>query len=162
MLLRLTRAGVLHRVRHGVYALIGTPVDDVQRIRAEWLVLVAAAEPAPSWRPETVLAVVGYEAAALLHNIGALPVRTVTFIVRRRRQSERPGVAFRRASLAREDICEIDGLPVTSPRRTLHDLWHARVSPEDITNLFLDAEAQGLLQAKDLAELIGVRVDDVL
>lgn len=153
---RLTARGVLHRVRHGVYAIVGTPDDDARRIRAEWLAVAGGEEPGAPWRADTVAAVVGWESAAVMHNIGAMPLRAVTLYVRRRRQSSRAGVKFRTAPLARAEICDIDGLPVTTALRTLSDLWNPRVVPRQFTNMFLDAEAQGLLTVEDLGAVLGI------
>jgi very-short-patch-repair endonuclease len=109
-ILRRVRGGGLHRVHQGVYA-VGRPTLDM---RGRFLAAVLSCGPA---------AALSYLAAASLW--GLLPLRgpridvTVPSGGGRRR---RGAVIIHRSPLPRGDVTEADGIPVTTPARTLIDL----------------------------------------
>jgi very-short-patch-repair endonuclease/predicted transcriptional regulator of viral defense system len=104
------KTGRLHLVARGVYA-VGWPALDRRR---RWMAAVLACGED---------AALSHRSAAALLGIGdELPGR-IDVSVRGRHELRRPGLLIRgRPSLAAEDIGASDGIPVTSPVRTLIDL----------------------------------------
>jgi predicted transcriptional regulator of viral defense system len=107
--------GLLHPVHRGAYA-VG---HSVLGPRGQWLAAVLAAGPG---------AVLSHSSAAALWGIrdaeGARPEVTVA---RRRRLTS---VTTHRIALAEDEITINDGIPVTTPARTLLDLGRAADAPE--------------------------------
>ncbi|HBY24649.1 MAG: nucleotidyl transferase AbiEii/AbiGii toxin family protein [Propionibacteriaceae bacterium] len=124
--------GLLRRVRHGVYAMHGGAAgDEIEDIRAEWLAFDPTRQ---AWqrRDDPVPIVVSDESAALVYGIGDLPPGGVHLTAERRlRHAPKTPVIAHRRRLHEREITWVDGLPVTSVRRTLEDLaqrWeHAHV-----------------------------------
>lgn len=104
------RSGRLHLITRGVYA-VGWPGLDRRR---RWMAAVLACGDD---------AVLSHRSAASLLGIGReLPGR-IDLSVRRRCELRRPGLLVRgRPGLALEDLGSSEGIPVTSPARTLVDL----------------------------------------
>jgi very-short-patch-repair endonuclease/predicted transcriptional regulator of viral defense system len=104
------RSGRLHLVARGVYA-VGWPALDQRR---RWMAAVLACGEG---------AALSHRSAAALLGIGSeLPGR-IDVSVPRRCELRRPGLLVRgRTSLAADDVGLGDGIPVTSPARTLVDL----------------------------------------
>jgi very-short-patch-repair endonuclease len=100
----------LHRVMRGVYA-IGRP--ELTR-RGHWMAAVLSCEPA---------AVLSHRSAAALWGIGIEPAGRIEISVRALSYPRGPGVlAHRRPTLRPEDLDTSNGIPVTTPVRTLIDL----------------------------------------
>jgi very-short-patch-repair endonuclease len=104
------KTGRLHLVARGVYA-VGWPALDRRR---RWMAAVLACGED---------AVLSHRSAAALLGIGReLPGR-IDVSVRGRRELRRPGLLVRgRTNLAEGDVGLSEGIPVTSPVRTLVDL----------------------------------------
>lgn len=120
-LTRLAEAGLLERIRQGVYAVTSAPLDQAQEVRAEWLAL-SPGKPAGNRLGDPEDAVVSHRAAATLHGIGDLDAAGVDFTVPSRRQTRQPGVRFHRGVVPAADRTDVEGLPVTTVLRTLEDL----------------------------------------
>lgn len=102
--------GRLHLVMHGVYA-VGWPELTPKR---RWMAAVLACGSK---------AMLSHRSAAALWGIGSEKRGRVDISVRRRCELRRHGLHVRsRRTVATTDILEEDGIPATSPTRTLVDL----------------------------------------
>lgn len=103
------KSGRLHTVRRGVYA-VGRP--ELSR-QGRWMAALLACGPG---------AVLSHGSAAALWGFGSEPRGLVEVSLPAGRRCRRPGIrAHRRASLRPGDLTEHEGIPVTSPVRTLID-----------------------------------------
>jgi hypothetical protein len=104
------KTGRLHLVARGVYA-VGWPALDRRR---RWMAAVLACGED---------AALSHRSAAALLGIGVEMPGRIDVSVRGRRELHRPGLLIRgRSRLAAGDIGSSEGIPVTSPVRTLIDL----------------------------------------
>jgi very-short-patch-repair endonuclease len=137
-----TANGRLHRVRRGVY-LVGHPAPPpmVQEIAA----LLAAG-------PRSVLS---HRSAAVLWRLAPHSSRSVDVTVVGRDCGRRPGVRDHRVGeLASTDLRHVDGIPVTSPARSLLDLA-GEVSDGELARAVDEAVVQKLTSMDDLRALLG-------
>jgi len=100
-------------------------------------------------------AYVGHASAAFLHGLPPHPAKpdpvTVAVVGRDLR---RPDIDIRRTTtLAEDEATEVEGIPVTTPARTILDLAAALPSAE-LAALIAEAYAQGLTSAGQLRSLI--------
>lgn len=138
--------GVLERVGHGVYRLVGAPVPDHVELRAAWLQL---APDVPAWdrvgeagpgRGEVGDgAVVSHRSAAALLGLGHLPADVHEFTVAGRRQTRRSDVRVHVRQLEDDEQVVVTGLPVTRPARIAADLLAEREDPESVAQVIVDA-----------------------
>ncbi|MDQ1286530.1 MAG: hypothetical protein QG622_95, partial [Actinomycetota bacterium] len=151
---RMMRGGYVERIRHGVYRIAGAPPAPADGLRAVWLGL-GAAEPAGDRLVRgDVDAVVSHTSAAWLHDMGDLPVNRYEFTVDRRRQTRDPEVRFHRRSLDRRDWGVVDGLPVTTPVRTIIDLAAARLDGEHLAGVVRDGLTRMHLDPDEVARAL--------
>jgi predicted transcriptional regulator of viral defense system len=147
-----TPGGVLERVAHGVYRLVGAPVPDHVELRAAWLQL---APEVPAWERVGAAgaitgrvgagdgAVVSHRSAAALFGLGHLPADVHEFTVAGRRQTRRPDVRLHVRRLEDDERTVVTGLPVTRPARIAADLLAERVDPESVGQVVADALRAG-------------------
>ena len=132
--------GALQRVAWGVYQLAGTPVPDHRDLRAAWLQL---APQTPAWSRATGQGVVSHRSAAALYGLGQLPADQHEFTVPRRHQSRRPDVRIHVRPVGEDERATLGGLPVTTPRRIVTDLFRAREDPEAVAQVVAEAIKRG-------------------
>jgi hypothetical protein len=144
---RLAREGVLERVAHGVYRVVGagSPLDD---LRAAWLAL--APEQLAATRRAAPDAVLSHRSAARYHQLGDLDADRFEFTVATRRQSKRPDVTFHRESLSPADWQISSGLPVTTIVKTIGDLAKTRTDGGHLAGVVRDAMALGSVTADEV------------
>ena len=125
---RLEMRGGLIRVRHGVYATVGTMMSPALDVKAQWLAL----------RPEMMA--------------GDLWPDGIRFTVNRRRQSRQPEVQFHRGKLHDHEwtLHPEHNLPITTAARTIVDLALDGHEPQHLLDLIADASAKQLLQEPEL------------
>lgn len=146
-------AGLINRIRRGVWSLPGAPGDQFQELRAAWL----STDPehlAYQRYDDPCPVVVTGATAAWLHGIGDLPAEPYEFSSPERRQSRQEDLRFHRRSVAAEDLDLIHGLPVGGLERTIADLV---IDGHDLT-LVADAAAA----AAGIAEFNLLRLDELL
>ena len=147
---RLTRRGVIRSVRYGVYAMSGVPSGAIEGTRAEWLA-TDPARTAAERGDDVEPVVVSHETGARIHGMGDLPAGAVHLTSSRRIQTRQRGVAIHRGKLNAKEWVNLDGLPVTSPRRTLEDLASSgRWDPGQVADLVGDAIHRRLLPRGDV------------
>ena len=143
--------GLIRRVRHGVYAMPGARADHLEEIRAEWL----ATNPgrrASQRRLDDNLVVVSDDSAARVYGIGDMPSGGVHLTAARRlRPAANTSVQPHRRQLDPREIVWVDGLPVTSVRRTLEDIA-GRWEESHLRDAVEDAIRAGLMPARQIAK----------
>ena len=149
---RLVRRELARRLRHGVHMMPGVPSGPFEDVRAEWL----ATEPARTAgerREDSEPVIVSDESAALIHGMGDLPPGGVHLTSVRRLQSRQQWVTIHRRQITDREYQWVDGLPVTTPRRTLEDLADSgRWDQSQLRAVANDAIARGLIPASDLVK----------
>ena len=96
--------------------------------------------------------VVSDETAAAIHGIGDLPTGVVHLTASRRLQTRQAWVSVHQRTLTAKEFQWIDGLPVTTPRRTLEDLTASgRWEHSQLRDLTMDALARGLISRSEVA-----------
>jgi very-short-patch-repair endonuclease len=129
--------GRLHHVMHGIYA-VGWPTLTPKR---RWMAAVLASGAG---------AMLSHRSAAALWGIAKERPGRIDISVRRRCELRRPGLHIRsRTALAAADILEHEGIPVTSPTRTLVDLA-TELSPLGIERAVNEADKRDLVNPETL------------
>jgi len=151
---RLRAAGLLETVRHGVHSLTSSPASEARPEQAAWLSLrpEAAAWERPKIDPDG--GVISHRSAARLHGLGELPAIRVEMTVPRRRTMRDPGVWLRKAELTDSDVTTLDGLPTTTPIRTIRDLLDQHIDASHIATIIHQAVLTGQVQLDELPEHI--------
>jgi very-short-patch-repair endonuclease len=134
---RLAR-GRLHPIHRGVFA-VGHPV---RSSGATWMAAVLAGGPG---------AVLGHRSAAAIWGIRSSSAGAVDIICPRR--LERPGIRGHRVVLREDEVTVHDGIPVTTPARTLFDLA-AVVPRHQLEAAFNEAEVRRLASPTSLPALL--------
>jgi len=141
---RRLRSGRLHRLHRGVY-LVGHRV--APEGAAELAAVLACGDGSA----------VSHPSAARLWRLPAFRERSgpIHVMVAGRAVRHRPGIVVHRVRvLAPRDVRRVDGIPVTSPARTLLDLA-GLISFRDMEITLADARALGLVRDRDLREVVG-------
>lgn len=138
------KAGVVRRVRRGVFRLVHFPPSDQEPLVEIWL-----------WADRK--AVFSHETALSLHELSdVLPHRvhvTLPASWRGRRLRVPEDVVLHHAVVRRGDLAWSGVLPVTTAERTIQDCIEAHVSPEFIAQAIDQARARGLVAPARLREL---------
>lgn len=158
-LARLANEGTIRQVRHGVYALGGAPATWLEDVRAEWL----ATDPAQTLGERTGSTepvVVVDETAAAIHGFGDFASDGIRLSSPERRRTSNPFVHIASRQMSEKEWTVVDGLPVTTPRRTLEDLARSgRWEEQHLADAIDDAITAGLLSKEEVTRsrtLIGV------
>lgn len=142
---RLAQKGVLQKDSQGVYFLPSAPMGPSAQIQASWISLDPKHFLSERWEkgPEIV---VSHESAAAIHGIGNLIPQADVFSATKRKQTSRSGIKIlSNQSVDRNDIANIDGLPVTSIERTVADLAAQRIERNYLSIVVADAlEKEGV------------------
>ncbi|GAB3697943.1 type IV toxin-antitoxin system AbiEi family antitoxin domain-containing protein [Mariniluteicoccus flavus] len=120
-LFRWVTQGALGLAGHGLYRVSDAPETAHEELKAAWLHLDRGRLAWDRIDGEQV-EVVSHEAAAVVHDLGTVSADQAVFTTARRRQSRDPRVRFHRGEVPERDQMLVDGLPVTTPARTLIDL----------------------------------------
>lgn len=139
MAARLTERGTLERLAYGVYRVSGAPAGPLDGLRAAWLALEPARRAVERTQDATPIVVSHRAAAAAVYGYGDLDGDVYEFTAPSRRQSRRTDVRFHRAVVEPGDWAVVDGLPVTTPERTIVDLAAARIDGGHLAGVVRDA-----------------------
>lgn len=143
---RLCQRDVIRRIRRGVYILAGVAEDSLTEIRAAWL----------STSPRTIVEerlkedppiVVSHVSAASVLELGDITPATHMFSSPVRKQSSAADIRHRVAPLPAEDIAVVEGLPVTTPLRTIADLAKDRLDGDQLHHVIASAIRDHRLKA---------------
>lgn len=164
---RLAESGDLVRLAHGVYKDAGAPSGAYLDVRAAWLSSDPTRLASDRLGDGHRGVVVSGQTAAWLHDIGDLRSNRTELTTPVRRQTQRADLHYRRRDLPVEDVTIRDGLPVTTPERTIADLVEDRTDLSIVADALRDASRKseldlGLLvdSLAPLAERNGHRKDD--
>lgn len=151
---RLKSAGLLESVRRGVYAATSAETSEARPEQAAWLALrpEVAGWARPELDPDG--GVVSHQSAARLHHLGDLVNTQVDITTPRRRTTRDPGVRLRRGVLAEADVVVLNGLPVTTPMRTIYDLLGQHADASHIATIVRQAVESGQVRLDELAERV--------
>ena len=119
-LARLADAGVIKRIDRGIYA-APAAIDEHTTLRAAWLSLEPAKLAEQRLGAAVESGVISHASAAALHGIGDLADDEPEITAPGRKQSRR-GIRLHRGALRADEVTIIEGLPVTTPARTVADL----------------------------------------
>jgi very-short-patch-repair endonuclease len=131
--------GRLHRVHQGVYALGHSLLD----VSARWMAAVMACGPDAALSHRSAGQLWG-----MIPRSGAAPE-----VTRPRFFRPRAGIQAHRSSLPADEIALVDGIPVTSPPRTLLDLA-AVLSQARLDRAFNEMEVIGLTDKHSIPDLL--------
>jgi hypothetical protein len=132
---RLTQAGHLKRLAHGVYMDAGAPGDPFDDLRAAWLSTDPKTMGDARLKDHATGVIVAGASAARLHDMGDLPADQHEFVSPLRRQTQRTEIHYRQRTLAPQDVTLAEGLPVMTMECTIADLT------EHVGDLSLVADA---------------------
>lgn len=147
---RLMDRGVIHRIRHGVYALPSATHGPLQELQAAWLTTDRTRTLEDRIMSDNHI-VVSHISASNVHELGDLVATRHEFSSTTRRQTAQQDIHFYRRELASEDIVLIDGLPVTSVARTIADLAELHVDFDHLAQAVKDAFNKGAVDFQTLA-----------
>lgn len=146
---RLTEAGVLERVDHGVYAIASAPYEH-RALRAAWLALDPARTAEERLVDPLVGGVVSHTSAADLHDLGDLLDDVPEFTLTERKQTRRD-IRLHRGPLTHADVTLVDGLPTTTEERTVADLLRDGHDTEHVAQIIGEGTRRGVIDLVDLA-----------
>lgn len=119
---RMTDAGALERLHHGIYRLTRLPGDEYLRERLAWVALDPDTVTWERLDQEVPTGVLSHRTAARLHQLGDVDADEVELTATRRIRLSIPDLRIHRGTLTRDDWQSIDGLAVTTVARTISDL----------------------------------------
>ncbi|MGW4335351.1 type IV toxin-antitoxin system AbiEi family antitoxin domain-containing protein [Rhodococcus koreensis] len=157
---RMVDSGVLERLHHGLYRLGRMPEDVHLEERVAWLALdpdVVVWERLDQPVPTGVLS---HRTAAALLGLGDLDADVVELTATRRIRLSLPGVIVHRGALSREDWQLVDGLPVTTPIRTIADLAAAGTDAGHLASVVRDALTRGLVTVAEVVAVLSPHAFD--
>jgi hypothetical protein len=139
---RRLRDGRLHLLHRGVYAVGHRSLGVVGR---RWAAVLA-------YEPRAVLS---HATAGAAWNIRPSSAATIDVTVGRPGRARRAGVRLHwRRTITPDEVAELDGLPITTPARTLLDLAAGGMHGRSLEVAVDAAERQRLLDFADLHELL--------
>ncbi|BAH40609.1 MAG TPA: hypothetical protein DGD08_04045 [Gemmatimonas aurantiaca] len=137
-LVMMTRRGTLERVSRGVYRLIDFPVQPLAQYMQATL-----------W-PHGRRGVLSHETALSLHELSGVDPAKVHITVPADFRVQRAVPSYlivHRGDLTSEDVTRIDGMPITTPARTIRDCIQVHLGPALITEAIKQARTSGLVNA---------------
>ena len=138
--------GRFERVRRGLYRLRHFPSSPHEHVVAAWLPLKATG------------AVISHESALDLYGLADVIPSAVHVSIPRAKRGVRPRTGVRVHTLegefGKKDIRFLDGVPVTSPERTLVDALEDGSAPEQIELAIRQAVERGLTTPRRLREVV--------
>jgi len=152
---RLVRDGALEAVDRGIYLAPAAAEPNHLEIRIAWLRLDRQTLSAERDGLGADDGVVSHASACVLHELGDIPAPMVELTVPRRRRSTAPYVRIRvRTGLTATQVTVVDGLPVTTPERTIVDLLRDGADGGHVGGVIADAVGRGLIDPERLARTV--------
>ena len=142
----MTRRGTVERLSRGVYRIAQYPADRLGQYMEAVL-----------WPQRGVRGVLSHESALEFHELSdASPARLHITIPpeHRVRRAVPRHLELHFSALAPDDVLILDGVPVTTPARTIADCAHAHLSPLLIRQAIDDGRRHGKLTHRDADELL--------
>lgn len=148
-LARLADAGVIERVDRGIYG-IPAAMDERTELRAAWLSLDPKVPAEARLADPVSSGVISHTSAAALYEIGDLLSDVPEITVGTRKQSRR-GIRLHRGALSPEEVTTVQGLPVTTPARTVADLIRDGHDVSHVAEVAGESLRRELVTRQDLA-----------
>ena len=159
-LTRSVQRGLIERVGHGVYRVVGAGHDPLADLRVAWLRLAPARGPRERVTQPTVWVTRG--SAARVHGLGVFAGPGHTFASSRRIQAGGRVVVHRRVGgVLRADWEVKDGFAVTTVACTAADLLAARTDGGHLGRFLDDALHVGAVTMDQLADRLALSHDDI-
>ncbi|MGH7861246.1 MAG: type IV toxin-antitoxin system AbiEi family antitoxin domain-containing protein [Candidatus Dormibacteraceae bacterium] len=139
---RLINRGLLERVAHGVYRVVGAAPADQLELRAAWLQL----DPARSaWArlDDPTDAIVSHASAAGLYEVGEFRGDIHEFTWSRPHRTRRADIRIHRGHVPEGDRVVLKGLPATRPARMLADLMAEGQEPVLVARMAAEVIERG-------------------
>lgn len=136
--------GRFSRVQRGVYRLVQFPASPYEDLFVAWLRTGAEA-------------VISHESALYLYNLSDVLPGEVHIIMPRTGSRRRKGIHLHTNRLTPDQVVWRQGLPVTSPARTIIDVTASGLSVEHINLAVRSAIRQGLVGKDELLNLASRR-----
>jgi hypothetical protein len=139
-LIQLHQRGDIERVSRGVYRLVRFPVSPLGQYMeaALW----------PQVRRPDARAVISHASALALHELSEVSPAKIHITLNpdlRLRRAIPPQLVLHFASLSPEDVQLVDGVPITTPERTIRDAHAAHLGPALIRRAIADGRRTGRL-----------------
>jgi hypothetical protein len=150
MLSRMVARGELERVIHGVYATPSATGDEVSEKRAVWLSLDPARLAHDRLADSPPTGVISHASAAAMHGIGDILEPQVEVTLPARYRARRDELRAHRGVLRPDEVTIVDGLPVTTPARTVADLLRDGHDRDHVASVVADALERGLVSTRAL------------
>ncbi|QTJ70849.1 type IV toxin-antitoxin system AbiEi family antitoxin domain-containing protein (plasmid) [Rhodococcus sp. ZPP] len=151
---RLADRGALERVHHGIYRMARLPFDLRQDLRVAW---VALDLNTPAWERLSQPfpgGVVSHRSAAQLHELGDLDADLTELTCLRRVRLSLPDVRIHTGTVDVDDWTVVDGLPVTTARRTIADLAAGGIDGGHLAGIVRDALAHEVVSIADVEKTL--------
>lgn len=141
---RLEKNGIVERLAKGIYRMCGAPSLREEDVLAMWLSLnpTRAIDSEPGGSDNAVATGV---TAAWLQELGEVGPTPYEFCSAKRKQTQRRGLTLRKRALPKEDVIIVNGIPATTPARTVLDLIDDGEDLSLVASVLRDALARGLV-----------------
>ncbi|MGW6413184.1 type IV toxin-antitoxin system AbiEi family antitoxin domain-containing protein [Streptomyces vinaceus] len=151
-LLRLAESDLIENVGRGVYVLRTAVFPSHLELKVAWLRLTPAVFASERPLGDKDSGVISHASACQLHGLGDIPAPATEISVPRRRTTTEPFVHLRTAKLEPADITLVEGLPVTTARRTILDLLRSKADGGHLGGVIADAERRDLIKVEELQD----------
>jgi predicted transcriptional regulator of viral defense system len=131
------KSGKILRVAHGIYRLTQFPYSPREDLFIAWL---RAGQKS----------VISHESALSVYELSDALPHKIHVVVPRSSSRRRKGIRQHTNQLTEEEITTRDGLPITTPARTIHDVAANGLPEELVIQAIDDALAKGLITEKTL------------
>jgi hypothetical protein len=131
--------GLLERLTHGVYRVAGADDDQFTNVYADWLALDPERTATERITDRKRFIAVSHRSAAEIYSIGDLPALDHTFTASYRKQTQRTGVRVHTGDIDRSDVRIEQGMLVTTPERTIADLYRTEGDQSHVADVLADA-----------------------
>ncbi|MFD4462234.1 type IV toxin-antitoxin system AbiEi family antitoxin domain-containing protein [Nocardia sp. NPDC058480] len=147
-------SGVLERLHHGLYRVARFPYDEHQEKRVAWIAIDPARVVWERLDQDVPTGVLSHRTAAEMHQLGDLDADVVELTAARRIRLALPDIEVHRGELVRDDWQVVDGLPVTTPVRTIDDLAAAFVDAGHLATVVREALTRSLVATEDVVTVL--------
>ncbi|MQY18205.1 type IV toxin-antitoxin system AbiEi family antitoxin domain-containing protein [Nocardia macrotermitis] len=151
---RMVDSGQLQRLHHGIYRLAHIPHDEHLEKRLAWIALDQEHVTWERLDQDVPTGVLSHRTAAEMHHLGDLDADEVELTAPRRIRLTLPDVVVHRGNLSRDDWQTIDGLPVTTPIRTIGDLAAASTDSGHLATVVREALTHDLVTTDGVASVL--------
>lgn len=151
---RLADRGALERVHHGIYYMTRLPYDPLQDLRVAWIALDPHASAWERLNQPFPGGVVSHRTAAHMHQLGDIDADLTEFTCQHRIRLTLPDIRIHTGTVETADWTTVNGLPVTTARRTIEDLAAARIDGGHLATIVRDALSRELVSDTEVEKTL--------